>query len=250
MTKKLQDKVAVITGGTTGMGLATAKLFAAEGAKVIITGVNPKTLDAARAVLAGQAQVVESDTGSSAAVEALARQVKEQHGGADVLFLNAGIAKFAPITMLDEATFDEMVRVNYKGAWLMLKHFIPLMRQGGSVIVNTSMMQHQGAAASVVYAGTKAALRSMVRVAAAELVEQGVRVNAVCPGAVMTPIYGKLGMPQEALEGMAKHLISQIPMRRFGNPEEIAKVALFLASDDSSYVTGEEIVCDGGRTRI
>lgn len=250
MTKKLQDKIAVITGGTTGMGLATAKLFAAEGAKVIVTGVNSATLDAARVVLAGQAEVIESDTGSPAAVEALARDVKERHGGADVLFLNAGIAKFAPITMLDEATFDEMVRVNFKGAWLMLKHFIPLMRSGGSIIINTSQMQYQGAVGSVAYAGVKAALRSMVRVAAAELVEQGVRVNSLCPGAVETPIYGKLGMPAESLEAMAKHMMSQIPMRRFGKPDEIANAALFLASSDSSFMTGAEVVCDGGRTQI
>ena len=250
MTKKLQDKVALITGGTTGMGLATAKLFAEEGAKVIVTGVNPKTLEAARAELGSAAEVIASDTGSSAAVEALARDVKAKHNGVDVLFLNAGIATFAPIPMLDEAAFDESIRVNLKGPWLMLKYFGPMMRRGGSVVMNTSAMSYQGTAGASAYSPTKAALRSLVRIAAAELVDAGVRVNAVAPGPVTTPIYGKLGMPQEALDGYAKGLMATIPMKRFGTSEEIAKAALFLASGDSSFMTGEEIVCDGGITSL
>ncbi|MEI9936072.1 MAG: SDR family oxidoreductase [Pseudomonadota bacterium] len=247
---KLTNKVVLVTGGTTGIGLAAAKLFAAEGAKVTVTGSNPKTLDAARQALAGVAEVVASDAGSSTDIEALAKTFEARGAGVDVLFLNAGVAKFGPITSLDEAAFDETFRVNVKGPWLTIKHFAPLFRRGGAIVVNSSINNQLGMAGSSVYAASKAAVRSLVRVAAAELAEAGVRVNAVSPGPVETPLYGKLGMSTEVVQGFAKSLIAQIPLRRFGTPEEVAKAALFLASDDSSFMTGEEIVLDGGMSRV
>lgn len=246
---KLENKVVIVTGGTTGIGLAAARLFAAEGAKVTVTGTNPKTLEAARSELRGIAEVVASDAGSSADIQKLAASFAAK-GGVDVLFLNAGLAKFGPIATLDEAIFDESFRVNVKGAWLALKHFGPRMRRGGSVVVTSSVNNELGMPGSSVYAMTKAALRSLVRTAASELAEAGVRVNAVSPGPIETPLYGKLGLTTEAVQGFAKDLVTRIPLKRFGRPEEVAKAALFLASDDSSFMTGEEIVLDGGMTRV
>jgi NAD(P)-dependent dehydrogenase (short-subunit alcohol dehydrogenase family) len=247
---KLDNKVAIITGGTTGIGLAAARLFAAEGAKVTVTGSNPKTLEAARAELAGIADVVASDAGSSADIVKLARAFEAKDKGVDILFVNAGIAKLGPIATLDESAFDDSFRINVRGPWLLLKHFGPLMHRGGTVVFNTSINNQLGMAGSSVYAATKAALRSLVRTAATELASAGVRVNAVSPGPIETPLYGKLGLDAKQVQGFAESLVEQIPLKRFGKPEEVAKAALYLASDDSSYMTGEEIVLDGGMTRV
>jgi NAD(P)-dependent dehydrogenase (short-subunit alcohol dehydrogenase family) len=247
--KKLEGKIALVTGGTTGIGLAAAKLFAAEGARVYVTGTNPQSLAAARAELGDTAEVIASDAGSTADIEALAKRFADS-GGLDVLLLNAGIAKFAPIESMPEQTFDDTFRINVKGPWLALKHFGPLLRTGGAVVVNTSINNQLGMAGSAVYAASKAALRSLVRVAANELAPKGVRVNAVSPGPIETPLYGKLGFGADQLQGMAKGLVAQIPLGRFGTPDEVAKSALFLASTDSSFMTGEEIVLDGGMTRV
>jgi len=193
---------------------------------------------------------VASDAGSSSDILALAKSFETRGAGVDVLFLNAGVAKFGPIVNLDESAFDETFRVNVRGPWLTIKHFAPLLRRGGSIVFNSSINNQLGMAGSSVYAASKAAVRSLVRVAATELAEAGVRVNAVSPGPIETPLYGKLGMSAEVVQGFAKGLIAQIPLRRFGTSEEVAKAALFLASDDSSFMTGEEIVLDGGMTRV
>jgi NAD(P)-dependent dehydrogenase (short-subunit alcohol dehydrogenase family) len=245
---KLQNKQVVITGGTTGIGLATARLFSEEGAKVTITGTNPATLEAAKKELGARVDVVRSDAGSGADIAALARSFSDKR--VDVLFLNAGIGKFGSIVELDEAVFDESFRVNVRGPWLALKHFSPIMNRGGAVVVNSSVNNLLGMPGSSVYAASKAAVRSLVRTAASELAASGVRVNAVSPGPIETPLYGKLGLPAEVLQGFAQELVRKIPLQRFGRPEEIARAALFLASDDSSFMTGEEIVLDGGMTRV
>ncbi len=246
--KKLEGKIALVTGGTTGIGLAAAKLFAAEGARVYVTGSNPESLDAARRELSGVAEVIASDAGSAADIAALAKRFAD--GGLDVLLLNAGIAKFGAIETMSEQTFDDTFRINVKGPWLSLKHFAPLMRNGGAVVMTSSINNQLGMAGSAAYAASKAALRSLVRVAANELAAHGVRVNAVSPGPIGTPLYGKLGYSAEQLKGMADGLVSQIPLGRFGTSEEVARSALFLASSDSSFMTGEEIVLDGGMTRV
>ncbi|HWL85052.1 MAG TPA: SDR family oxidoreductase [Polyangiaceae bacterium] len=247
---KLQNKIVVITGGTTGIGLAAAHLFESEGAKVTVTGINPETLEAARTELRGVAEVMASDAGSQADIEKLARTFDARGAGVDVLFLNAGLARFGPIDTLDVAVFDEIFRINVRGPWLAVKYFGPLMRRGGAIVVNSSMNNRLGMSGSSVYAASKAAVRSLVRTAASELADAGIRVNAVSPGPIETPIYGKLGLSPEVVQGFSKELIARMPLKRFGTSGEVAKAALFLASDDSSYMTGGEIVLDGGMTQV
>jgi NAD(P)-dependent dehydrogenase (short-subunit alcohol dehydrogenase family) len=245
---KLQNKHVLVTGGTTGIGLETARLFAAEGARVTVTGTNPKSIAAAQAELGPNVEVLRSDAGSTADIEQLAQQFAST--GLDVLFLNAGLAKFGSITELSESVFDELYRINVRGPWLAIKHFAKHLRRGGSIVLNTSVNNQLGMAGSAAYASSKAAARSLMQVAANELSAQGVRVNAVSPGPVRTPLHDKFGLSKEAQQGMAEGLIAQIPLRRFGEPQEIARAVLFLASDESSFMTGEEIVVDGGMTRV
>jgi NAD(P)-dependent dehydrogenase (short-subunit alcohol dehydrogenase family) len=250
MKKKLEGKVAVITGGTSGIGLATAKLFHEEGARVLVTGSNPATVETARNELKGIAEVVRSDAGDGAQIQALLEHVKNTYGGLDVLFLNAGIVKSAPLASLTESDFDEIFRINVKGPWLALRAALPLLRRGGAVVLTTSITNGVGIPGSSVYGPSKAALRALARTAAAELVEQGIRVNAVSPGPTDSGIIGKNGMPPEAVAAIEQRLIARIPQKRLGRSEEIARAALFLASEDSSFMTGEEIVVDGGMTRV
>jgi NAD(P)-dependent dehydrogenase (short-subunit alcohol dehydrogenase family) len=179
-------------------------------------------------------------------VQDLFKQVAAKHGKIDVLFLNAGIARFAPWDQHSEEDFDRQFAINVKGPWLAIKHAIPLLREGSSVIATTSVANKMGMANASAYAATKAALQQMVRTAAAELSSKGIRVNAVSPGPIETPIFGKTGMPPEALDEMANGIVSQVALGRFGTSEEVANVALFLASDESSFVQGQEFVVDGG----
>ena len=248
MADKLKDRVAVITGGTTGIGLATAKRFIAEGAKLTITGTNPKTLEAARSELGDNVDIVTSDASNERDVKALFEHVVSKHGKIDVLFLNAGIARFSPWEQHSEEDFDRQFAINVKGPWLAIKHAIPVLNDGASIIATTSVANQMGMPGSSAYAATKAALQQMVRTAASELSPRGIRVNAVSPGPIETPILDKTGMPAEELEQMAEGIRSQVALGRFGTSAEVANVALFLASDESSYVQGQEFVVDGGMT--
>jgi NAD(P)-dependent dehydrogenase (short-subunit alcohol dehydrogenase family) len=248
MSKKLDGRIALVTGGTTGIGLATARLFHAEGARVIVTGKNPATIETARASLKGIAEVISSDSGDSAEIEGLFAHIQKEHGGLDVLFLNAGVLRGGTIATMGEADFDEVFRVNVKGPWLALKAAIPLLRRGGAVVLNASINAHLGMPGTSAYAASKAALRSFARTAAAELAEQGVRVNAVSPGPTDSGIIEKV-YSTEAAAVVKSALAAKIPLRRRGSTDEIARVVLFLASDDSSFMTGEEVVVDGGMTR-
>ncbi|NOU27824.1 MAG: SDR family oxidoreductase [Polyangiaceae bacterium] len=248
--KKLEGKTALVTGGTTGIGLAAARLFAEQGAKVLVTGRNPETLEAARAELGPAVEVLASDAGAKADLQAIAGRLDGSKQTLDLLFLNAGVAKFGPIASLPEEDFDETFRVNVKGPWLALKILAPYMSKGGSIVVNSSVNNVLGMPGSSAYAASKAALRSLVRTAAAELAPSGVRVNAVSPGPIATPLYGKLGLSEAARQGFAEGLVQRIPLKRFGTSEEIARAVLFLGSEDASFMTGEEIVVDGGMTRV
>ncbi len=242
---KLDGKVALISGGTSGIGAATAKLFQAEGATVIVTGSNPQTLDAARTALPG-IEVVASDAGDAAASAALVDGVRSRHGRIDVLFVNAGIARFTPLGAVDEAVFDAQFGINVRGAFFLLKHAAPVLSDGGSVILTGSVAGVLGGEARTVYAATKAALRSFGRTFATELAPRRIRVNTISPGPIETPIFGKIGLSAEQLSGMTEAMIGGIPLRRIGQADEVARAALFLASDDSSYTTGAELFVDGG----
>jgi NAD(P)-dependent dehydrogenase (short-subunit alcohol dehydrogenase family) len=248
MAGRLEGKIAVITGGTTGIGEATATRFAAEGATVVLTGRNPQTLEAARARAGDGVEVVASDASKEEDVKALFEQVIATHGRIDVLFLNAGIARFAPWEQHTVEDFDEQFAVNVRGPWLALKHALPHLQEGASVIATTSVVNRMGMAGASAYSATKAALHQVVKNAATELAPRGIRVNAVSPGPIETPIFEKSALPAEALQEMAAGIQSQVRLGRFGRPEEVANVALFLASDESSYVHGQEYVVDGGMT--
>ena len=199
MTQKLKGKTALVTGGTTGIGLATARLYHAEGARVIVTGKNPATLDAARASLRGIAEVVRSDSADDADIEELFAHVAREYGALDVLFLNAGILRRGTIADMGEAEFDEVFRVNVRGPWLAIKAAIPLLRRGGAVVLNGSINGHLGMPGTSAYAASKAALRSLARTAASELAQQGVRVNVVSPGPTDSGIIEKTLSPEDAL---------------------------------------------------
>jgi len=252
---RLQGKVAIITGGTSGIGLASARLFAEEGARVIATGTTAASVLAAKSWLAdGPAtapiEVVQSDAGDASAVRALFADVAARFGGVDVLFLNAGIVRNGTLADLDEATFDEIMRVNLRGPFLALKYSAAVLREGGSVVLNTSVANQLGLVGAGAYSASKAAVRSLVRTAAAEFVARGVRVNAISPGPTDTPVYGRQGLPQEMIPQVIEMLKSKIPLGRLASAREIAKAALFLASDDASFVTGEELMVDGGMTAL
>lgn len=247
---RLKDKIALITGGTTGIGLASAHLFQREGARVILTGQDAQRLEAAKQELAADAIAIRSDAGKVAQLPQLAVAVREQAEHLDVLFLNAGIAKFASLEELTEAHFDEIHAVNVKGVVFTVQQLLPLLRPGSSIVVNTSINAHLGMAGSLAYASSKAAAVSLVKVLAGELAARGIRVNAISPGPISTPLYDKLGVPAVQLEQHAAQRIQRIPLGRYGTADEIANVALFLASAESSYLTGAELIADGGWTGV
>ncbi len=248
--KRLEGKVAVVTGGNSGIGLATAKRLQEEGARVAIAGRNKKTLDEAVHTIGNGVLAVQADVAKLSDVDKLYGQVSQKLGKIDVLFVNAGVAKFAPLAETSESTYDEQFDVNIKGAYFTIQKALPLLNEGASIIVNTSVVDQKGTAGASAYAATKAALRSLARTAAAELVERGIRVNAVAPGPIETPIFGRTGLPQEALDDFAKDVVARVPMKRFGQPEEVAGAVAFLASQDASYITGVEINVDGGYGQI
>jgi NAD(P)-dependent dehydrogenase (short-subunit alcohol dehydrogenase family) len=243
---KLSGKVAVVTGGTSGIGLATARLFADEGAAVFVTGSSEVTVAAARARLPSGTRVVCSDAGDGAQARRLYEEIGREHGGIDVLFLNAGIVRNGRLDQLDEALFDEVMRVNVRGVWLGIKHAAAHLRAGAAVVLNTSVANRLGVPGGGAYAASKAAVRSLVRTAAAELCDRQVRVNAISPGPTDTPVYERQGLPDGAAAEVRKHLARLVPQHRLGTPEEIARAVLFLACDDASFMTGEELAVNGG----
>lgn len=251
MSKKLENKVALITGGSSGLGLATAHRFVSEGAKVFITGRRKQELDLAVEQLGGGAVGVQGDISNPADLDRLYTVIKEQAGRLDVLFANAGGGEFAALGQITEAHVDKWLRINIKGTLFTVQKALPLMPDGASIVLNGSMVSGMGVPAFGVYAATKAALRSFARTWSVDLRDRKIRVNAIAPGTVVTPAYQtELGMNDEQIKQFIAQAASVTPLGRAGTPDEIAKAVVFLASDDSSYVTGIELFVDGGAAQI
>jgi len=247
---KLEGKVAVVTGGNSGIGLATAKRFVAEGAHVFITGRRQAELDAAVSQIGKNVSGVQGDVSNLADLDRLYATVKQQKGRVDVLFANAGLGEFVPLGQITEAHFDKTFGVNVKGTLFTVQKALPLMPDGASIVMNGSMVSMKGIPAFGVYAATKAALRSFARTWSVELKSRKIRVNVVSPGTVITPGYKNAGLSDEQIAQIEAEAAAATPLGRAGTPDEIAKAVVFLASDESSYVTGIELFVDGGLAQI
>jgi NAD(P)-dependent dehydrogenase (short-subunit alcohol dehydrogenase family) len=248
--KRLEGKVAVVTGGNSGIGLAAAKRLSDEGARVAISGRSQKTLDEAVKYVGNGVLAVQSDVSKLPEIDKFLAAVTQKFGKIDILFVNAGVAEFIPFETTSEDKYDWMFDINAKGAYFTVQKAVPHLNDGASVILNTSVVSHEGLPAGSVYAATKAAMRSFTRSLAGALVSRNIRVNAVAPGPIATPIISRTGAPQNVLDEINKGLIATVPMKRLGTPEEVAGAVAFLASSDASYITGVEIDVDGGRGQI
>ena len=244
---RLQGKRTLITGGTSGIGLETAKQFLAQGARVVVTGVNPDSIAKAQAELGPEVPVLRADSASIAAQKELAQAVKDHYGQLDIAFLNAGVSVWLPIEEWTEEMFNRSFDINVKGPYFLMQALLPVFANPASVILTTSSAAHVGAARSSVYAATKAAILNMTKTLSSELLGRGIRVNAVSPGPVETPLYDKLGIPEAYRAQVNKDIVAGIPLGRFGTADEVAKAVLYLASDESRWTVGSEIVVDGGR---
>jgi NAD(P)-dependent dehydrogenase (short-subunit alcohol dehydrogenase family) len=243
---RLTGKRALITGGTTGIGLESARQFIEEGARVAITGVNPATLDQARKTLGSGVAVFPSDAGNAAAQRALAGEVKKLFGSLDILLVNAGIVDMQPLEQWDEAGFDRSMNINFKGPFFLVQALLPLFANPASIVLNASINAHIGMPNTSIYGASKAALLSLARTLSGELISRGIRVNAVSPGPITTPLYDKLGLSPDDRKTVSDSLIGQVPARRFGSPAEVARAIVFFASDESAFTVGSELVIDGG----
>lgn len=246
---RLDGKDILVTGGSSGIGLACAVLFQHEGARVAITGRSEANLDAARESFAHDVLTIRADVSRVSEIERMAHQVQDAFGGLDGMLVNAGVALFKPYREMDEDTFDAIMNTNVKGAWFSVTRCAPIMRPGASVVITASVGPHKGQVGLGAYAASKAAARSMARNLSAELVDQGIRVLALSPGPTRTPLFDRMGTPEE-VDGIIDRLTSTVPMKRIGTPEEIARAALFLISDDSSFMLGSELVVDGGKSQL
>ena len=248
-TGRFTGKNVLITGGSGGIGRATAERIVAEGGRILITGTNREKLDAVKAKLPNVVTLV-NDAGDSAAAEQLGEVVKTEFGEIDAAFLNAGYANFVPHTDVTADDFDRQYAVNVRGPILHVKAISSLLREAGSIVINASVARNVGLPGGVIYNSTKGALRTITRVLALELADRKIRVNAVSPGPIGTDFFDRTGMPQEQIQKFVQQILTTVPLGRVGEPEEVAAVAAFLLSDESSYVTGSEYVVDGGMTEV
>ena len=246
---RYEGKRVVITGGTSGMGLATAKLLVDQGARVLVTGRTKKALDSARELLGKNGIVVSSDATVLADIDALAARAKSELGAVDFLYLNAGYGKFVPFEGMTEAVYDEMFDINIKGPYFAAQKIAPLMPSGSAIVLTTSAASVKGIPMLSAYGAGKAALRSLARSFASELAPRGIRVNAVSPLSGDTPILLRSGLPKEQQDGFVTQLQDSNPMKRLGRPEEIAKAVAFLAFD-ATFTNGHELPVDGGMTQL
>ena len=247
---RLKGKRALITGGTTGIGLETAREFIREGARVAITGTNPATLEAARKELPADTLVISSDASDVSAQKPLAERVRQSFGALDILFVNAGVVDMRPLEKWDEAGFDRSFAINLKGAFFLIQALLPVFANPASIVLNGSVNAHIGMPNTSVYSATKAAMISLARTLSGETISRGIRVNVVSPGPISTPLYGKLGFSEADLKSVAASIQSQVPAGRFGKPSEIASAVVYLASDESAFTVGSELLIEGGMSNL
>ena len=243
---KLQDKIAVITGGNSGIGLATAHELKAQGARIIIIGRNPDAVANAATEIGGDTLGMVADVSKVGDLARVFDEIRTKAGRVDVLFANAGIAKLSPLAESTEDLFDEMMNCNLKGAYFTVKYALPLLSEGASVVFTSSTVSHFGMPGSSIYSAGKAALNNLAKTLAVELAASKIRFNVVSPGPISTPIFAKMGLSESATQEMGSAILNQVPLARFGEAHEIAKAVAYLASADSSYVTGTELLIDGG----
>lgn len=249
MTRFVNQTI-LVTGGSSGIGLAAAKAYAAEGARVVITGRDEKALSLAQAQIGPGAVALRNDAGRFDEAGRLAAELQAQDIQLDAVFINAGMARFAPLQDVSESLWDETFNANVKGPYFQIQALVPLLRQGASVVINGSINAHIGMPNSSVYAASKAALISLAKTLSAELLPRGVRVNVVSPGPIRTPLYGKLGLDAAALDATAAAIQNQIPLGRFGTPDELASTVLHLSARESAFIVGAELVVDGGMSTL
>ena len=250
MAGKLEGKIALVTGGSSGIGLATAQNFVKEGAFVYITGRRQAELDKAVKAIGTQVKAVRADSSSLGDLDRLFAQIKQEKGRLDVVFANAGGGSFAPLGTITEELYDQTFNTNVKGVLFTVQKALPLIPDGGSIILNASIVSQKGMAAFSVYSATKAAVRSFARSWTTDLKDRKIRVNAISPGPIDTPILDGLAETEEGRKGIKDHLASIVPLGRMGRPEEIGKAAVFLASEDASFVAGVELFVDGGSAQV
>jgi NAD(P)-dependent dehydrogenase (short-subunit alcohol dehydrogenase family) len=250
MSGRFTDKVAVVTGGNSGIGLATAKEFLREGARVAITGRSDTTLRAAQKELGQDALVIKADMSRVPEITAAMAQVKQKFHRIDALFVNAGIGRFVPFEDVTEEFFDETMATNLKGAFFTVQKAIPLLSRGAAVVLNASINAHMGMPGSSVYGASKAAVVNLAKTLSADLLQHGVRVNAVSPGPVATSILDRMGLPEDQTRQLKDRITDQVPLKRFGQPDEIAAAVLYLSSPESAFVVGTELVIDGGMIQL
>lgn len=247
---KFVGKTVLVTGGNSGIGLATATAFAKEGAKVVISGRDVETLKKSAQEIGGEVLAVKADVTDLNDLDKLFGETKKQFGKIDVLFVNAGVAEFAPLAETSEKLFDSVMATNLKGSFFTVQKALPILNNNAAIVFNTTTVHNLGLPNTSVYSASKAALRSLVRTFSAELVERGIRVNAIAPGPIETPIYGRLGLPQEAIDGFANTILARVPMNRFGSADDVANAVLFLSSPESNFITGVELNVDGGMAQL
>ncbi len=247
---RLSGKIALVTGGNSGIGLATAKAFTREGAKVVITGRNQETLNAAAEEIGGDVLAIRGDVSDLGHLEDVFGKIRERFGKLDVIFANAGVAVPTPVSDVTEEHFDTHFDINVKGLYFTVSKSLPILADGASVILNASIVKDKGFGGFSVYSATKGAVRSFARTLTSELRDRKIRVNSVSPGPIETPIYDRMGLPKEAQEEFGASVSSQVPLGGFGKPEDIAEAVVYLASDESKYTAGIDLPVDGGLSQV
>jgi len=250
MTRAFEGKVAVVTGGNSGIGLATAKAFVREGARVAITGRSDATLKAAQQELGPEALVIKADMSRLPEIASAMEQIGQRFDRIDALFVNAGIGRFVPFEQVSEEFYDSIMATNVKGLFFTVQKAVPLLARGAAVVLNASINAHKGLPGSSVYGASKAAVVNLAKTLSADLLERGVRVNVVSPGPIQTPIFERMGITEQQLRETKEWIVSQVPLKRFGHPDDIARAVLYLSSPASAFVVGTELIVDGGMTQL